>query len=122
MFKHLRELSLFDPLSGNWDCLLDQAKKDQLSVIFDGTDGNPTWDSMARNGMHSCDMVLDSDNDGLANFIEEGYGTNPTSTDSDNDRIDDIVEVSNSSVNCSLAWEKTVEYHYCSLSMGMLLL
>ena len=93
-------VTLFDPLSGNWDCaLLDQAKKDQLSVIFDGTDGNPTWDSMARNGMHSCDMVLDSDNDGLANFIEEGYGTNPTSTDSDNDRIDDIVEVSNSSVN-----------------------
>ena len=93
-------VTLFDPLSGNWDCaLLDQAKKDQLSVIFDGTDGNPTWDSMARNGMHSCDMVLDSDNDGLANFIEEGYGTNPTSTDSDNDRIDDIVEVSNSTVN-----------------------
>ena len=93
-------VTLFDPLSGNWDCaLLDQAKKDQLSVIFDGSDGNPTWDQMARNDMHSCDMVLDSDNDGLPNFVEEGFGTNPTATDSDNDRIDDIVEVSNSTVN-----------------------
>ena len=44
-------------------------------------------------------MVLDTDDDGLANFEEEQFGTNPTSRDSDMDMIDDIVEVSNTSVS-----------------------
>ena len=39
-------------------------------------------------------MVLDTDDDGLANFEEEAFGTNPA-RDSDMDLIDDIVEVAN---------------------------
>jgi len=36
-------------------------------------------------GAHSCDMVLDTDDDGLANFEEEAFGTNPNARDSDMD-------------------------------------
>jgi hypothetical protein len=94
-------VDLFDPLSGNWDCLLlDQAMTDALSERFNGENGNANWDDLANPaGTHSCDMVLDTDDDGLANFEEELFGTNPTSRDSDMDMIDDIVEVSNTSVS-----------------------
>ena len=94
------DVTLFDPLNGNWDCLLlDQAMEETLSEIFNGEDGNLDWDDMANPAdEHSCDMVLDSDDDGLANFQEEAYGTNPLARDSDDDLIDDIVEVSNESI------------------------
>lgn len=93
------DVVLFNPLDGNWDCiLLDQAMRDALESIFDGEDGTPDWDDLASNGRHSCDMVLDSDDDGLVNFEEESYGTNPTARDSDMDLIDDIVEVANASM------------------------
>ena len=40
-------------------------------------------------------MILDTDEDGLPNFQEETYGTNPTARDSDMDLLDDIVEIGN---------------------------
>ena len=92
------EVTLFNPLDGNWDCLLlDQAMVDALEARFNGQDGIADWDDLAVNGRHSCDNVLDSDDDGLANFEEEAFGTNPTARDSDMDLIDDIVEVANGS-------------------------
>ncbi|MCP2505082.1 MAG: hypothetical protein NLN65_07290, partial [Candidatus Poseidoniaceae archaeon] len=56
-------------------------------------------------------MVLDTDEDGLPNFQEELYGTNPTARDSDMDLLDDIVEIGSLTVtlyngvgeNCNVA-------------------
>ena len=94
------EVVLFNPLDGNWDCLLlDQAMVDALETRFNGENGMAEWDDLASNGQHSCDMVLDTDDDGLANFEEEIFGTNPTARDSDMDLIDDIVEVANESLS-----------------------
>lgn len=92
------DVTLFNPLNGNWDCLLlDQAMEDTLSTFYDSADGAlPSWDDLANAmGSHSCDMVLDTDEDGLPNFQEELYGTNPTARDSDMDLLDDIVEIGN---------------------------
>jgi hypothetical protein len=90
------EVVLFNPLDGNWDCLLlDAAMLTALQDKFDGENGMPDWDDLASNDRHSCDMVLDTDDDGLVNFEEEMFGTNPTARDSDMDLIDDIVEVAN---------------------------
>jgi len=89
-------VTLFDPLDGNWDCLLlDQAMEDTLSTFYDSSEDTlPSWESLGNSaGSHSCDMVLDTDEDGLPNFQEEAYGTNPTSRDSDMDLLDDIVEI-----------------------------
>ena len=72
--------------------------RDALDTRFNGEDGMAEWDDLASNGRHSCDMVLDTDDDGLANFEEEEFGTNPTARDSDMDLIDDIVEVANQSI------------------------
>jgi hypothetical protein len=113
------EVTLFNPLDGNWDCvLLDQAMQDALESRFNGENGLPEWDSLASNGRHSCDMVLDSDDDGLANFEEESYGTNPTARDSDMDLIDDIIEVENATIlmftdlgeNCNVGLEVANEH------------
>ena len=93
------EVILFNPLDGNWDCLLlDQAMVDALESRFNGENGMAEWDDLASNDRHSCDMVLDTDDDGLANFEEEAFGTNPTAQDSDMDLIDDIVEVANETI------------------------
>ena len=91
------DVTLFDPLSGNWDCLLlDQAMEDTLTTFYDSDDTLPSWDELANAmGSHSCDMILDTDEDGLPNFLEATYGTNPTSRDSDMDLLDDIVEIGN---------------------------
>jgi hypothetical protein len=92
------DVTLFNPLNGNWDCLLlDQAMEDTLSTFYDSAEGAlPSWDGLANAmGSHSCDMVLDTDEDGLPNFQEELYGTNPTARDSDMDLLDDIVEIGN---------------------------
>ena len=113
------EVTLFNPLDGNWDCLLlDQAMVDALETRFNGENGMADWDDLASNDRHSCDMVLDTDDDGLANFEEEAFGTNPTSRDSDQDLIDDIVEVANGTVglftgmgeNCNEAQLVSEEY------------
>ena len=71
---------------------------DALESRFNGENGMAEWDDLASNGRHSCDMVLDTDDDGLANFEEEAFGTNPTARDSDHDLIDDIVEVANETI------------------------
>ena len=44
-------------------------------------------------GQHSCDNVLDYDDDGLANFQEELFATDPTSKDSDGDLLSDAEEI-----------------------------
>jgi len=90
------DVQLFDPLNGNWDCLLlDQAMEDTLSTFYDSSESAlPSWDELANAmGSHSCDMVLDTDEDGLPNFQEETYGTDPTARDSDMDLLDDIIEI-----------------------------
>ena len=90
------DVILFDPLNGNWDCLLlDQAMEDTLSTFYDSSEGAlPSWDELENTmGSHSCDMVLDTDEDGLPNFQEETYGTDPTARDSDMDLLDDIIEI-----------------------------
>ena len=91
------EVTLFNPLNGNWDCLLlDQAMVDTLTTFYDSDDALPSWDELANAlGSYSCDMVLDTDEDGLPNFLEETYGTNPDARDSDMDLLDDIVEIGN---------------------------
>ena len=101
-FKPLVELLIYSThyLGTGIAYFLDQAMTDALSERFNGENGNADWDDLANPaGTHSCDMVLDTDDDGLANFEEEQFGTNPTSRDSDMDMIDDIVEVSNTSVS-----------------------
>ena len=97
MFDMLTFLILFNPLSANWDCLLlDQGTEDSLSTFYDSSDTLPSWQELANPiGYHSCDMVLDFDEDGLPNFLEETYSTNPNARDSDMDLLDDIVEIGN---------------------------
>ncbi len=89
--------TLFNPLSGNWDCsLLTADLKNLLRDKFNTDSNTPTWQTLGNSlGQHSCDSVLDQDGDGLANFEEELYGTNPKSTDSDGDLLLDLEEVSN---------------------------
>ena len=86
---------LFNPLSGNWDCtLLNGPLEQTLSDLLEDFEGAPTWQELENPlGKHSCDQVLDFDDDGLLNFQEEAYGTNPASPDSDDDMLPDILEV-----------------------------
>jgi hypothetical protein len=94
-------ITLFDPLSGNWDCqLLTTELELALTEKFNTDDFTPTWQELGNSvGSHSCDSVLDSDSDGLSNFQEEIYGTNPLLKDSDFDLLNDIDEVSNVEIN-----------------------
>ena len=89
------QLTLFDPRSGNWDCiLLTPAEEVALADRFDGSDGLPTWDELANGaGEHSCDAVRDNDFDTLPNLLEERYLSNPHEADSDGDLIRDDVEI-----------------------------
>ena len=93
-------VTLFNPLSGNWDCsLLNGPLEQTLSDILEGFEGAPTWEELESPlGRHSCDQVLDFDDDGLLNFQEEEYGTNPAAKDSDNDMLPDILEVNNANM------------------------
>jgi len=93
--------TLFDPLSGNWDCVeLTLGMSEILEDHFTGDNGLPSWDELANaRGEHSCDQVLDSDSDGLFNLEEESYGTNPTLADSDGDLLSDIQEISNGTIS-----------------------
>ena len=87
--------TLFDPLSGNWDCvLLTSDLKNNLREFYNLDDDTPSWEELGNGfGQHSCDNVLDYDDDGLANFQEELFGTNPTSQDSDGDLLSDAEEI-----------------------------
>ena len=77
---------------------------ESLEDHFNGQNGVPEWDSLANAaGQHSCDQVLDSDNDQLFNLEEEAYGTDPTKADSDGDMLDDIHEISNSTIMVMMA-------------------
>ncbi|MGB0780450.1 MAG: hypothetical protein ACPGQN_01580, partial [Candidatus Poseidoniaceae archaeon] len=91
---------LFNPLSGNWDCtLLNGPLEQTLADLLEGFEGAPTWEELENPlGKHSCDQVLDFDDDGLLNFQEEAYGTNPAAEDSDNDMLPDILEVSSAAM------------------------
>jgi hypothetical protein len=92
--------TLFDPLSGNWNCVkLTVGMESTLEDHFDGKNGIADWDDLANAaGEHSCDQVLDYDVDQLFNLEEEEYGTDPTKADSDGDLLDDIHEISNSTI------------------------
>ena len=91
---------LFNPLSGNWDCtLLNGPLEQTLSDLLEDFEGAPTWEELENPlGKHSCDQVLDFDDDGLLNFQEEAYGTNPAAEDSDNDMLPDILEVNSANM------------------------
>ena len=88
--------TLFDPLNGNWDCVLLTADvKIMLTEKYNLDETTPTWEELGNSfDQHSCDNVLDFDNDGLANFQEETFGTDPTAQDSDGDLISDAEEIS----------------------------
>ena len=88
--------TLFDPLNGNWDCVLLTADvKLMLTEKYNLDDTTPSWEEMSNSfDQHSCDNVLDFDNDGLANFQEETFGTDPTAEDSDGDLLSDAEEIS----------------------------
>ena len=73
--------------------------EETLEDHFNGENGVANWDDLANAaGEHSCDQVLDSDNDELFNLEEEEYGTDPTKADSDGDMLNDIHEISNSTI------------------------
>ena len=88
--------TLFDPLNGNWDCVLLTADlKSNLREYYNIDEDTPSWEELGNGfGEHSCDNVLDYDNDGLANFQEELFGTDPTAEDSDGDLLTDAEEIS----------------------------
>jgi hypothetical protein len=100
------DLTLFDPLDGNWDCvLLDPESEANLEQTF----GSELWSQLENfAGQHSCDQVLDFDSDTLANFAEESYGTNPLAEDSDGDLIGDQVEVAMGSIQLEVVCGKAV--------------
>ena len=105
VFHPAGNFTLFDPLSANWDCPeLTDAMKQSLEDHFNGENGVPEWNDLANtDGEHSCDQVLDSDNDKLFNLEEESYGTDPTKADSDGDMLDDIHEISDSTIMIMMA-------------------
>ena len=92
---------LLDPLNANWECpILTSQKKQELALEYNVT-RNPVyqqdWDQMKNiDGEYSCDYVLDIDRqgaDGLPNYLEEFYRTNPLEEDSDGDLLSDTVEI-----------------------------
>lgn len=90
------EIIMFDPLNANWNCSMITDDATRLQVIkpkFDNVPSRPSFEDMHVNGYISCDAVDDTDNDGLLNFEEERYGTNPTVKDSDGDLLSDPVEI-----------------------------
>jgi hypothetical protein len=100
------ELTLFDPLNGNWDCILLDAESE---ANLEQTYGSELWSQLENfAGQHSCDQVLDFDSDTLANFAEESYGTNPLAEDSDGDLIGDQVEVAMGAIQLEVVCGKAV--------------
>lgn len=94
--------TLLDPLNANWQCpLLTPSVISALQLKFDAAWKSlhgENWEDMANpDGEHSCDYVLDVDvqgPDGLPNYLEEFYGTDPLDEDSDGDLLSDPVEIS----------------------------
>ena len=88
--------TLFNPLNGNWDCpLLSADLESLLKTKYNLDDTTPSWQELGNSfDQHSCDNVLDYDGDGLANFQEEAFATNPSSEDSDGDLLTDYEEIS----------------------------
>ena len=90
-------ITMFDPLDGNWNCSMITDDATRLQVImprFDEISGREeSFADMHMNGFVSCDAVDDSDSDGLLNYEEERWGTNPNSHDSDGDLLTDPVEI-----------------------------
>ena len=90
-------ITMFDPLDGNWNCSMITDDATRLQVIiprFEDVPGREeTFADMHMNGYVSCDAVDDSDGDGLLNYEEERWGTNPDSHDSDGDLLSDPVEI-----------------------------
>ncbi|MDP6010549.1 MAG: hypothetical protein QF707_02025 [Candidatus Poseidoniaceae archaeon] len=90
-------ITMFNPLDGNWNCSMITDDATRLQVImprFDEVPGREeTFADMHVNGYVSCDAVDDSDSDGLLNYEEERWGTNPDSHDSDGDLLSDPVEI-----------------------------
>ena len=90
-------ITMFDPLDGNWNCSMITDDATRLQVIiprFEDVDGRAeSFDDMHVNGYVSCDAIDDTDSDGLLNYEEERWGTNPNSQDSDGDLLSDTVEV-----------------------------
>ena len=84
--------TLMNPVDANWDCsLLTPSTIADWILAFGQDEWNLLEDSFT--GRHSCDTVLDVDADTMPNYIEERYGTDPWSEDSDGDLIGDEVEV-----------------------------
>ena len=84
--------TLMNPVDANWDCsLLTPSTVADWILSFGQDEWNLLEDSFS--GRHSCDTVLDVDGDTMPNYIEERYGTDPWSEDSDGDLIGDEVEV-----------------------------
>ena len=70
-----------------------------LADLLEGFEGAPTWEELENPlGKHSCDQVLDFDDDGLLNFQEETTEPILQAKDSDNDMLPDILEVNNANM------------------------
>ena len=68
--------------------------KNNLREYYNLDESTPSWEELGNGfGQHSCDNVLDYDDDGLANFQEELFATDPTSKDSDGDLLSDAEEI-----------------------------
>ncbi len=90
--------TLMNPVDANWDCsLLTPEAEAEWILSFGQDEWNLLEDSFTER--HSCDTVLDVDGDTMPNYIEERYGTDPWSEDSDGDLIGDEVEVGFGDIN-----------------------
>ena len=87
------EITLLNPLDGNWDCyLLTPEVKGQIENDI----GSSEWEAMGSQFGHSCDALLDLEQpepDSLRNYVEERYDTDPLKEDSDGDLIADRYEI-----------------------------
>lgn len=61
------------------------------------------WEAQHRLNLKSDDSANDIDGDNLTNLVEHGLNTNPRKKDSDNDGLDDDVEVNTHGTNPALA-------------------
>ena len=89
---------LMNPTDANWDCSL---LSPQVEADWIASFGIDEWNLLEDSftDRHSCDTVLDVDLDTMPNYIEERYGTDPWSMDSDGDLIGDEVEVAFGNIN-----------------------
>ena len=83
---------LMNPIDANWDCSL--LTPEVMAELIEDL-GQDEWNLLEDpfSSRHSCDAVLDVDGDTMQNYVEELFGTDPWSMDSDGDLIGDEVEV-----------------------------